>query len=114
MRPTFRRQQRRRVFLGCEGESERSYGTFLHQLVASNGRLHIETVVLQPGGGDPLAIIERAAAIIKRREREFGSRYTARAVLLDRDKLGINGDRDQKIPALVRQSGLHPVPKTPS
>src|SRR5262245_37566721 len=35
-------------------QSERSYGTFLHQLVASNGRLHIETIVLQPGGGDPL------------------------------------------------------------
>jgi hypothetical protein len=108
------RQQRRRVFLGCEGDSERSYGTFLHQLVASNGRLHIETVVLQPGGGDPLAIVERAVAIIKRKEREFGSAYAVRAILLDQDKFGSNAMRDQRIPALVNVGGIHLIWQRPT
>jgi hypothetical protein len=87
--------------LGCQGESERSYGTFLHQLVAERGDLHIEAVLLQPGAGDPLATVERAYQIVSRKEREYGSPYIVRAVLLDRDQYGLSPERDQGIQALV-------------
>jgi hypothetical protein len=60
------RPLRRRIFCGCEGESEQSYGTFLHQLVAARGDLHIEALLLQPGAGDPLATVDRALKLIKR------------------------------------------------
>lgn len=106
------RRQRRRIFLGCEGDSERSYGTLLHQLIHADGRLHIETVVLQPGGGDPLAIVENAAAVIRRKERDFG-KYFVRAILLDRDKYGINNQRDQKIPTIIGSLGIHLVWQRP-
>jgi hypothetical protein len=51
---------RRRFFLGCEGESEQSYGALL-QIVADESlqlRIHLDLQLL--GGGDPLAIVEAA------------------------------------------------------
>ena len=91
------RPQRRRVFLGCQGESEQSYGTFLHQLVAARGDLHIDAVLLQPGAGDPLATVERARDVAVKRERDHGSQYAYKAVLLDRDQYGLSPSRDQEI-----------------
>ena len=41
---------RRRVFLGCQGESERSYATLLHKLVERTHGLHIDAVLLNRGG----------------------------------------------------------------
>lgn len=50
------------IFLGCEGESERGYGAllnrFIHELPEIH--IHIHTELLQPGAGDPLALIQRA------------------------------------------------------
>jgi len=53
--------QRRRIFLGCEGESERGYGALIGRLLESQRRdVHLQVVLLKPGGGDPLALIEQA------------------------------------------------------
>lgn len=106
------RPQRRRIFLGCEGESERSYGTFLHQIRAQSGTLHIEAVLLPPGGGDPLAIIDRAHAEIKRIERLYGS-YAMRAVLLDKDRYNPNDDRGRLIGPLLAKADIHPIWQSP-
>jgi hypothetical protein len=67
-------------------ESERSYATFLHRLVEPKGKLHIDGVALQPGAGDPLATLERAARIVERREQNYG-RYAVAAFFL----IAING-----------------------
>jgi hypothetical protein len=95
------RPLRLRIFFGCEGESEQSYGTMLHKLIEDQGRLHIDAIPLQPGGGDPLAIVERALLLIQRREREYGARYAHRAVLLDHDKIDNCPSRDQQIQAHI-------------
>jgi hypothetical protein len=108
------RPQRRRVFFGCEGESERSYGTLLHQLVHERGHLHIDTSLLQPGGGDPLALVERAYDEIRRRERQFGGRYVFRALLLDRDRWGVTPARDQRIQGIVTAAKLHLIWQRPT
>jgi hypothetical protein len=53
--------QRRRIFLGCEGESERAYGALVGRLLEKRRRdRHLDVVLLRPGGGDPLALLELA------------------------------------------------------
>ncbi len=54
------RPQRRPVFLGCEGESERGYGTLIGRLRDElRPDLHLDVTLLRPGGGDPLALTGR-------------------------------------------------------
>ncbi|WP_208642211.1 hypothetical protein [Methylobacterium terrae] len=98
--------QRRRIFLGCEGESERSYGVLLGRLVeARHRRVHIDAVILQPGGGDPLALVELAARQARRRA-DLGEDYAFKAVLLDGDTTGRNPDRDAKVAGTAERNGL--------
>jgi hypothetical protein len=79
-RPQQRIPQRRRIFLGCEGESERSYGVLLGRLVeVRHGRIHLDTVLLRPGGGDPLALMERAVLMGRRVSRR--GNYSAKVIL---------------------------------
>jgi len=68
-RPRVLIPQRRRLFVGCEGESEQAYVALLARLSGEAGlAVHLDAVLLQPGGGDPLAIVERAAARAAERE----------------------------------------------
>jgi hypothetical protein len=72
--------QRRRVFLGCEGESERGYCALLSRLLEARRRdVHLDIVLLQPGGGDPLALVELASRRIAEGERKRDSKYVLRA-----------------------------------
>jgi hypothetical protein len=72
-RPTI--PQRRRIFLGCEGESERSYSALLNQVALEERNLHIalDVELLRPGGGDPLALVQLACRLI---ERKTGQSWT--------------------------------------
>jgi hypothetical protein len=76
--------QRRRIFLGCEGHSELGYGTLIARIVRElpNAHVHIEVKVLQPGAGDPRALVERAAQVVANDERRREP-YSVKAVLLD-------------------------------
>jgi hypothetical protein len=83
------RPQRRPVFLGCEGDSERAYGALISRLYEEHRRdLYLDTVLLKPGGGDPLTLVERACHRIVENERKRDIRYAVRAVLLDTDRRG--------------------------
>ncbi|MEZ0251238.1 MAG: RloB domain-containing protein [Methylobacteriaceae bacterium] len=105
--------QRRRVFLACEGESEQSYGALLSRLIdAQHRRTYLDIVLVQPGGGDPLAIVERASRLMSDRVRRFGA-YTERAVLLDTDKLGLSPERDRRIEALAEREGFRLIWQKP-
>lgn len=114
-RPPRRRiPQRRRLFVGCEGESERSYGAFLTRLI-EEGELavHLDTVVLQPGGGDPCAIVELAVQRIAQKQKNRGEPYDRKIVLLDADRLGAVPDRDQRLLQISRREDLHLVWQRP-
>lgn len=106
--------QRRRLFVGCEGESEQGYATLLARLV-DEARLpvHIDAVLLQPGGGDPLALVERAASRADERERRRGDPYEHRFVIIDDDKLGQSAQRDQQIAGVAADSGLRIIWQRP-
>lgn len=96
------RPQRFRIFVGSEGESEQGYVALLQRLADAAGlALHFDTVVLQPGGGDPLAIVELAVRRMTRRERQSGAPYAHRAILLDADKRGQQPQRDDRAGTLA-------------
>ena len=107
--------QRRRIFLGCEGESERSYATFLSQLLREQYGLHIAlaTEVLRPGGGDPLALLQLALKRIARDERNRGT-YQLKAILLDSDKLGSDANRDRQLRELAGEENIRLIFQEPS
>jgi hypothetical protein len=98
---------RRRIFLGCEGESEQGYGALLSRIAEEQG-LHLapQIVLLRPGGGDPLALVQLAIAKIREDERKRGE-FSIKAVLLDQDKLGQAPERDQLLHAEAAQNDLH-------
>lgn len=96
---------RRRVFLGCEGESERGFGGALQWFLDESGpHVYLDLVTLEPGG-DPLALVDRAKCRIEERQRKHGS-YERRAVLLDADRLGQKPDRDAQIQGLARSAKM--------
>lgn len=100
----MRVKQRKRIFVGCEGDSERSYSRWLQGLSdAVAPRFQLDTFIA--GGGDPLAIVEACANRCAKREREQG-RYWRRVIILDSDKLGQNPQRDQQISGITNRSAI--------
>ena len=61
----------RRPILGCEGSSENGYGALLDRLARDIDalHLHIHHEILQPGAGDPLALVQRAIERIANLQR---------------------------------------------
>jgi hypothetical protein len=76
--------QRRRIFLGCEGKSEVGYGVLIARIAREleSVHVHIDVKVLQPGAGDPRALVDRAGQIIANEEQRREP-YAVKAVLLD-------------------------------
>jgi hypothetical protein len=98
--------QRKRIFLGCEGESEQSYGALLTRIVGQQkSDFFLDTVLLRPGGGDPLALIELAEKKKKQGEKKGGD-YAVAYVLMDTDKRGQAPQRDQQAIKLAQDEGL--------
>ncbi len=94
-RPRIPRRQR--FFVGCESESEQGYAALLQRFANQAGlAIHLETKVM-PKAGDPLALVEQAAAAIAQSERGAKPQYEARFLLLDTDLIGQNPDRDLRM-----------------
>jgi hypothetical protein len=89
------RPQRRRFLLGCEGESERSYGKLLFELVNERRQdIHIDPVILGRGGGDALTLVQRALEHIENETKKGRVGYEASWLLLDEDLRGQRPRRD--------------------
>lgn len=105
--------QRMRIYLGCEGPSEQSYGKRLGEIADGAGlHLFLDCDVLRPGGGDPLALVQLAVCRIRRIEAKRTT-FAFRAILLDRDKLGIKPERDAQIEPLATRNRLHLIWQEP-
>ncbi len=108
------RPQRRPVFLGCEGESERGYGRLLGRLREElRSDLHLAATLLRPGGGDPLALVELACQKIAHDESNRQIRYSIRAILLDSDTLGQDQQRDERMFRLAHKESLRLIWQEP-
>lgn len=91
------------IFLGCEGESERGYGALLSRYVRELDEIHIHIYleVLQPGAGNPHALVQKAVQKIAELERRR-ERFSCKAVLLDLGQPAANTAAQQ----LATQSGI--------
>jgi hypothetical protein len=92
---------RRRIFVGCEGEGERSYITLVQHIIDDvHHKVHLDPQLLQPGGGDPLDLVRRAEEVITKIERRREP-YDQKYLLIDRDTLDSSPERDQKMTAIL-------------
>jgi len=101
----MRRQHviRRRIFVGCEGDSERSYIVLVQRIVENvHRKVHLDPQLLQPGGGDPLDLVRRAEEVITKIERTRDP-YDAKYLLIDRDKYGSSPERDRQMQAILNR-----------
>jgi hypothetical protein len=104
---------RRPIFLGCEGSSEAAYGTLIAKIAREVRDLHVHIHVqaLQPGAGDPLELVKRAAEVIDDLERRR-SEFAVKAVLLDagsaeKTRDAVAAARDAGIEHLIWQAPDH-------
>jgi len=105
--------QRTRIFIGCEGDSERSYVRLLQDFAdeCENLHIHFDAHLLQPGAGDPLELIRRANERLRHGERH--GPYTERAALIDQQGFGQNHRRDQQCRHLARQLSIDLILQNP-
>ena len=97
--------QRTRIYLGCEGQSEQSYGKLLNAIAdALSLPLFLDCDVL--GGGDPLFLVEHAVRRIHERASKRGA-FVHRAIILDADKLESAPERDVRVVSLARKHRIH-------
>ena len=75
---------RRAIFIGVEGESDRTFAQFLQRCCEEEGqRLHL--MVKPGGGGDSVTVVEEAGRHLARHPAKRDIR--TRLVLLDRDRI---------------------------
>jgi hypothetical protein len=84
----------------------------LSQIAESAGLyLAIDNDIPRPGG-DPLDLVRSAIRRAKEQQAKRGS-FDFRALLLDRDKLGVAPERDEQISKLARVNRLHLIWQRP-
>jgi hypothetical protein len=103
--------QRRRVFVGCEGESEQSYVAVVQRLLDPGAALHLVARVLN--GGDPLAIVESALKAIRAENAKGREPFARRFVFLDSDLRRLKPERDARCLALAAKEGITLVWQAP-
>ena len=110
-RRTKVRNTRKRVFVACEGESERGYAGFLWELAEASGlSLHFDLQLCR--GGDHLAVVQETVAATERRTQQHG-RFWKKTIFLDSDKRHENAERTRQADRMIAQSGLLPIWSTP-
>ena len=101
------RNRRKRVFVGCEGESERSYVGFLGGIAEERGlSIHFDTQICS--GGDHLAVVETAVDRLRRRAQQHGQ-FWKRAIFLDSDRRGEHLERTTEADRIIAQHNLLPI-----
>ena len=95
---------RRRIFVGCEGASERSYVRWLQGL-ADQRQKHLFFDPYDLGGGDPLSIVQNGEKKLKEQERKKG-KYALKAILLDSDRIGVDAGRDDLMHQIIGRVGF--------
>ena len=96
-------RRRKRLFVGCEGESEQGYVSLLQRFADERGNaVQVDGKVITHAG-DPLAKIKRAIQIAAHNQRGSKPAYSSRFIMLDTDLMGQNRPRDAEIPDLAAQ-----------
>lgn len=99
-------EQRRPVYVGCEGASEAAYAGLLQDLVREvDLPVHLHIDELGPGAGDPLSRIELAVLRLELLEKRRG-RHSKRFAMLDFDQAVQNPQRAEQTCRLADNNGI--------
>ncbi len=105
------RRQRRRIFVGCEGDSESGYAAFIG-ILAEEAGLPVHLDIQNLRSGDPLAVVERAVKRCNQRRTRRGE-YVARSIFLDADRRYEQPKRAVRADRLLSENGFHAIWSTP-
>lgn len=98
------RLERARIFVGCEGHSERGYAAWLASLARDAAlAVAVDPHILKEG--DPLSRIKWASACIEREEGRRGT-YAAKFAFLDTDQRDGDPERAAQTITLAQRSGI--------
>lgn len=104
-RPPFI-EQRRPVYIGCEGASEAGYAGLLQDLIRDAGvPVHLHIDELGPGTGDPLSRIEMAVLRLKHLDQKRGA-PNERFALLDFDQAERDPQRAERASRLATEHDI--------
>lgn len=101
------RHIRKRIFVGCEGQSEISFTAWIALICdAESLSVHLDRRDLR--GGDTLSLVEKA---VKERKKGVakGGQYRASAILLDADRLPADGRRADDAFQLAIKEGFEMI-----
>lgn len=106
------REQRSRIFVGCEGQSEQSYSKFVSFLLAKDSvGFHLDSHVLQ--GGDPLARVRAAILKIDHETLKRGQ-YIKKFVFLDSDLVETRPDNSKEAMGLASDNSINLIWQKPN
>jgi hypothetical protein len=106
---------KKRVYLGCEGDSEVAYGQLLNDFLNDAGiAIHLVPERLNPGAGDPQACVRKAIARIRHLNNMRSPSFTLAAVLIDHDRVQDDAPREQSVQALAAKHAIHIIWQRPS
>ncbi len=99
-------RRRTRFFVGCEGESEQGYAALLQRFASERDvAVHVDAKVITRAG-DPLSLIRRASVLAAQGERRSSSAYRKRFLMLDKDLMGQDSNRDNKVFKLATENNI--------
>lgn len=103
----FPRPEKKRFFLGCEGQSEIAYARLLNDFAAQvSAPAYLDIQPLFPGAGAPLARLQRAVKLLGKKVHRRRMPYAGRFTLLDRDQ--VQGNR-RMVEDAERLAGEHDI-----
>ena len=106
------KQQRRRFFVACEGDSEKGYAALLQRLADESG-LAVHLDIRKCRGGDPLKVVEKAVEELNSRGKRRG-KYDGQAIFLDADWRDDAFRRTMKADRLIREYRFHSIWSQPA
>lgn len=88
MKGNRQRPEKKRFFLGCEGQSEVAYARLLNEFAGQTcASAYLDIRSLFPGAGAPLARIQLAVKALGQPVQKRRVPYAGRFILLDRDQI---------------------------
>ena len=105
-------KNRRRIFVGVEGKSEKSFVVWIKKL-CDEAELCVHLDIWVAGGGDTKNIIKGSINTMTRRKNYKGN-YDAALILVDHDRLESDLATDQELAALIKSKDINIIWQNPN
>ena len=105
-------KNRRRIFVGVEGKSEKSFVAWIQNL-CDEAELRVHLDIWVAGGGDTKNILNLSIKRMNRLKRDKGD-FDAALILIDHDHLENDLAADQELVALIKSKDIEMIWQKPN